>query len=75
MTNTLIAPPGFPLTLSERSLAPDDLRAKISYEDYLDFAEICPCNVEYFNGEIADSVQVLSRSVSLAAIYKKIKFA
>ncbi len=60
MTKMLIAPAGFPLTLAQRTQAPDDLRAKISYEDYLDFAEICPYNVEYFNGEI--------RSISQASL-------
>ena len=57
MTNTLIAPAGFPLTLTERTLAPDELRAEITYDDYLDFAEVCPYNVEYFNGEIRSMSQ------------------
>jgi Uma2 family endonuclease len=52
MTATVFAPSGFPLTLHERELAPDILRAKATYEDYLDFAEVCPYNLEYFNGEI-----------------------
>ena len=45
------------MTLAERTLAPDDLRAKISYEDHLDFAEVCPYNVEYFNGEVVSMSQ------------------
>ena len=57
MTPTLIAPAGFPITLADRELAPDVLRVKATYEDYLDFAEVCPYNVEYFNGEIISMSQ------------------
>ncbi len=48
----MTAPFLFPLTLAERELAPDVLRVKASFDDYLDFAEVCPYNVEYINGEI-----------------------
>lgn len=53
----MTAPPLFPLTLAERELAPDVLRVKASFEEYLDFAEICPYNVEYINGEIISMSQ------------------
>jgi Uma2 family endonuclease len=46
-----------PLTLSERSLAPDELRVKATFEEYLDFAEQCEYNVEYVNGEILSMSQ------------------
>ncbi len=49
---TLAPPAGFPLTLAERSLAPDVLRAKATFEEYLAFAEQCDYTVEYVNGEI-----------------------
>lgn len=49
---TLAPPAGFPLTLAERSFAPDVLRAKATFEAYLAFAEQCAYNVEYVNGEI-----------------------
>ena len=46
-----------PLTLNERVQAPDVLRAKASFEDYLEFAEQCEYNVEYVNGEIVSMSQ------------------
>ncbi len=46
-----------PLTLTERAQAPDVLRANASFEEYLDFAEQCPYNVEYSNGEIVSMSQ------------------
>lgn len=52
MTATIFTPPGFPLTLRERAQAPAMLRAKATFEDYLEFSENCPYNVEYYNGEI-----------------------
>jgi Uma2 family endonuclease len=54
---TITAPPGFPLTLADRALAPDILRAKVSYEAYLDFAEVAPYNIEYYNGELISMSQ------------------
>jgi len=47
-----------PLTLAERDQAPDILRVKATYGEYLDFAEVCPYNVEYFNGEIVSLNEV-----------------
>ena len=49
---TLAQPPVLPLTLNERLLAPDVIRATATFADYLDFAERCQYNVEYINGEI-----------------------
>ncbi len=49
---TLAPPPVLPLTLDERTLAPDVIRATVSFTEYLDFAERCEYNVEYINGEI-----------------------
>ncbi len=46
-----------PLTLAERSLAPDVLRVNASFEEYLDFAEQCEYTVEYINGEIISMSQ------------------
>lgn len=46
-----------PLTLAERSLAPDVLRVNASFAEYLDFAEQCEYNVEYINGEIISMSQ------------------
>lgn len=46
-----------PLTLAERAQSPDVLRAKASFEEYLDFAEQCEYNVEYVNGEIVSMSQ------------------
>ncbi len=57
MMNTITAPAGFPLTLADRALAPDVLRAKATYSDYLKFAEVAPYNVEYYNGEIISMSQ------------------
>ncbi len=55
---TTLAPPAdFPLTLAERELAPDILRAKATFEEYLAFAEQCAYNVEYVNGEISSMGQ------------------
>jgi Uma2 family endonuclease len=51
------ASPLLPLTLAERSLAPDELRVKASFDEYLDFAEQCEYNVEYVNGEIISMSQ------------------
>jgi Uma2 family endonuclease len=52
MTETIFAPTDFPLTLRERELAPAVLRAKATFDEYLEFSEHCPYNVEYYNGEI-----------------------
>lgn len=52
-----LAPPLLPLTLSERSLAPDVIRATATFAEYLDFAEQCQYNVEYINGEIISMSQ------------------
>ncbi len=52
MTATIFTPPGFPLTLRDRVQAPAVLRAKATFEEYLEFSEHCPYNVEYYNGEI-----------------------
>jgi len=52
MTSTIVFPAHFPLTLHERAQAPDVLRAKATFEEYLELAEICPYNLEYINGEI-----------------------
>ncbi len=46
-----------PLTLAERAQAPDSLRAKASFEEYLEFADQCPYNVEYVDGEIVSMSQ------------------
>ncbi len=46
-----------PLTLTERSLAPELIRVKASFEEYLDFADHCEYNVEYINGEIISMSQ------------------
>lgn len=46
-----------PLTLAERAQAPDVLRAKASFEEYLEFAEQCAYNVEYVNGEVLSMSQ------------------
>ena len=54
---TLAPPPALPLTLNERSLAPDVIRATATFEEYLDFAERCQYNVEYINGEIISMSQ------------------
>lgn len=51
------APLLLPLTLTERSLAPDVIRVKASFEEYLDFAEQCDYNVKYINGEIISMSQ------------------
>ena len=51
------APPLLPLTLAERDLAPAVLRVSASFDEYLDFAEVCPYNVEYINGEIISMSQ------------------
>ena len=34
------------------------LRVKATYEEYLDFVEVCPYSVEYFNGEITSIYEV-----------------
>jgi Uma2 family endonuclease len=52
MTATTFVPAGFPLTLRERALAPALLRAKATFDEYVEFSENCPYNVEYYNGEI-----------------------
>lgn len=52
MTSTVVFPANFPLTLHERTQAPDVLRAKVTFEEYLELAEICPYNLDYINGEI-----------------------
>jgi Uma2 family endonuclease len=52
MTAAIFAPPGFPLTVRERAQAPAVLRAKATFDEYLEFSETCPYNVEYYNGEI-----------------------
>lgn len=54
---TTTAPTLLPLTLAERSEAPDVLRVHATFEEYLDFAEQCPYNVEYVNGEIISMSQ------------------
>ncbi len=46
-----------PITLAERALAPDTLRVKASFEEYLEFAELCEYNVEYIDGEIISMSQ------------------
>lgn len=51
------APHPFPLTLAERELAPDVIRVNATFDEYLDFAEQCPYNVEYINGEIISMSQ------------------
>lgn len=53
MTTTAL----LPLTLAERSLAPDELRVPATFEEYLDFAGQCQYNVEYINGEIVSMSQ------------------
>ncbi len=52
MTAIVFTPPGFPLTLRQRKQAPAVLRAKATFEEYVEFSEYCPYNVEYYNGEI-----------------------
>lgn len=52
MTSTVVFPANFPPTLHERTQAPDVLRAKATFEEYLELAEICPYNLDYINGEI-----------------------
>lgn len=54
---TTTAPPLFPLTLAERELAPDVIRVRASFADYLDLAEVCPYTIEYINGEIISMSQ------------------
>ena len=54
---TLAPPPVLPLTLNERNLAPDVIRATATFEEYLDFAKRCEYNVEYINGEIISMSQ------------------
>ena len=49
---TTTAPDLLPLTLAERALAPEVLRVKATFTEYLDFAEQCEYNVEYVSGEI-----------------------
>lgn len=56
-----------PLTLAERVQAPDVLRAKASFEEYLEFAEQCDYNVEYINGEIVSMSQATLPHESLVA--------
>ncbi len=53
----MIATFPLPLTLAERRLAPDVLRVKATFDEYLDFAEQCEYNVEYVNGEIISMSQ------------------
>ncbi|WP_020602806.1 Uma2 family endonuclease [Spirosoma spitsbergense] len=55
MTTTVLHP--LPLTLAERELAPDTLRVKASFDEYLDFAEQCEYTIEYVNGEIISMSQ------------------
>jgi len=62
---TITAP--FPLTLAERELAPDVIRAKASFDEYLDFAEVCPYNVEYISGEIISMSQASLAHESLVS--------
>ena len=64
-TNTALET--LPLTLAERDRAPDILRVKASFEEYLDFAEQCQYNVEYFNGEIVSMSQASLPHESLVA--------
>ena len=53
-----VAPPALlPLNLTERSLAPDILRVRATFNEYLAFAEECQYNVEYINGEIVSMSQ------------------
>ncbi len=52
MTSTVVFPANFPLTLHERAQVPDLLRAKATFDEYLELAEVCPYNLEYINGEI-----------------------
>ena len=54
---TLAPPIDLPLTLDERVLAPDVIRATATFAEYLDFAEACEYNVEYINGEIISMSQ------------------
>lgn len=54
---TTTAPALLPLTLTERALAPEVLRVKARFAEYLDFAEQCEYNVEYVNGEILSMSQ------------------
>jgi Uma2 family endonuclease len=54
---TLAPPLNLPLTLNERSLAPDVIRSTATFAEYLDFAERCQYNVEYINGEIISMSQ------------------
>ncbi|MBO0933665.1 Uma2 family endonuclease [Fibrella aquatilis] len=54
---TLALLPQLPLTLTERSLAPEVIRAAATFEEYLAFAEQCEYNVEYINGEIISMSQ------------------
>ena len=56
-----------PLTLPELAQAPDILRVKASFEEYLEFAEQCQYNVEYFNGEIVSMSQASLPHESLVA--------
>lgn len=57
----------FPLTLAERGQAPDVLRAKATFAEYLDFAEQCPYNVEYIDGELVSMSQASLPHESLIA--------
>lgn len=54
---TAVSIPGLPLTLNERSLAPDVIRVKATFEEYLDIAETCPYPIQYINGEIVSMGQ------------------
>lgn len=46
-----------PLTLAERDLVLDELRVPATFEEYLEFAEVCEYNVQYINGEIVSMSQ------------------
>jgi Uma2 family endonuclease len=50
MTEELI----LPLTLTERAELGEDVEIRVpaSFEEYLELAEVCEYNIEYFNGEI-----------------------
>lgn len=67
MTSTVVFPANFPLTLHERTQAPDVLRAKVTFEEYLELAEICPYNLDYINGEIVSMSKASLPHESLVA--------
>ncbi|MFN8358119.1 MAG: Uma2 family endonuclease [Spirosomataceae bacterium] len=41
-----------PLSLAERNDAPEILRAEATFEEYLEFAEVCEYNVDFFDNQL-----------------------